>query len=55
MKQLFLLLSCLLILCSPFAATVAMAEYTQERVVSLPQDQGKWYVSIFGDTVDPQF
>ena len=55
MKQLFLVLSCLLILCSPFAATVATAEYTQERVVSLPQDQGKWYVSIFGDTADPQF
>ena len=55
MKQLFLVLSCLLILYSLFAVTVAMAEYTQERVVSLPQDQGKWYVSIFGDTADLQF
>ena len=33
----------------------ADAEYAQERVVELPQDQGMWYVSLFGDSTDPQY
>jgi len=27
----------------------------QERVITLPQDQGKWYVSIFGNKADPKY
>jgi hypothetical protein len=30
-------------------------KYAQERVITLPQDQGQWYVSIFGDSADSQF
>ncbi len=28
---------------------------TQERILTLPQDQTTWYVSLFGDTNDPKF
>lgn len=60
MRILLLVLVCLLALPTTLLAaeTVADADcgvmYTQERV-SLPQDQGKWYVSVFGDPTDSQF
>ncbi len=56
-----LTLTCLLALStSVFAADLkADAEFgvkhTQERVITLPQDQGKWYVSLFGDSTDPKY
>ncbi len=56
-----LTLTCLLALStSVFAADLkADAEFgvkhTLERVITLPQDQGKWYVSLFGDSTDPQY
>lgn len=30
-------------------------KHAQERVITLPQDQGKWYVSLFGDPTDLQY
>lgn len=29
--------------------------YTTSRVVDLPQDQSRWYVTVIGDTSNPQF
>jgi hypothetical protein len=51
MKRLFLALLCFCMLFS-FASA---AEYTQERVINLPQDQGMWYMSLYGDPANPQF
>lgn len=53
MKRLLLALMCFCMLLS--MASVIEAEYTQERVIELPQDQGMWYVSLFGDSADPQY
>jgi len=43
-------------------AIVAIADYvradelqTQERVLTLPQDQAKWYISVVGDAHDVQY
>lgn len=63
MRQFLLILLCLLALpCMSFAGDtmIADAEHgvkydAQERVITLPQDQGKWYVSIFGEKSDPQY
>jgi hypothetical protein len=29
--------------------------YTSERVIDLPQDQNRWYVTLIGDQANPQF
>lgn len=55
MKRLFLILMCFCMLTSVAFATDNGVEYTQERVIELPQDQGMWYVSLFGDSADPQY
>ena len=53
MRTLFFTLVCLLAF-SVNAADVK-AEYTQERIVELPQDGGRWYLTLFGDSADPQY
>jgi hypothetical protein len=48
MKQVLLTLTCLL----AFAVSTFAAE---ERVVKLPQDQGAWYLTVFGTAGDAKF
>ncbi len=48
MKQIFLTLMCLL-------AFAVSAFATEERVVKLPQDQGAWYLTVFGTAGDAKF
>ena len=63
MRRFLLTLLCLLALpCVTLAGgtMIADAEHgvmynTQDRVITLPQDQGKWYVSLFGDKADPKY
>jgi hypothetical protein len=58
MKRLLLALCAL---CAIFAATApcfADATYgvlAEERVINLPQDSGKWYISVVGDAKDAQY
>jgi len=55
------LLLCVLCLLAVFAAVVPCFADTvngvlaEERVVNLPQDQGKWYVSVVGNTTDSRY
>jgi hypothetical protein len=51
-----------MLLCLVFLATPALAAEpvygvngTQERVITLPQDQGQWYVSVFGNLTDTKY
>ena len=37
------------------AATPANGVITKERVITLPQDQGAWYLSVVGDPQDARF
>jgi len=64
MRQFLLILVCLLMAfpCVALAGDtmVADAQYgvkynSQGRVITLPQDQGKWYVSLFGNKADPKY
>jgi len=62
MRQLFLLFACLCLMCGTCVAQdmTADAEYgitynVEERIITLPQDQGKWHVAIFGDKEEPRF
>lgn len=50
----------LLIFCFLSFAQVAFANEVvelgaEQRVITLPQDQGRWYVSLFGDVNDAEF
>lgn len=61
MKRLLLSL-CLLaaLVAAMFTATPCVAQpangvIAQERIVSLPQDSGKWYVSVVGDPQDARY
>ncbi len=47
MKQILLTLMCLL--------AFAVSAFATEERVSLPQDQGAWYLTIFGDTNDVKY
>jgi len=50
------LLAALLVALSPcVAATTANGVIAQERVITLPHDQGAWYVSVVGDPQEPRF
>jgi hypothetical protein len=55
------LLLCVLCALALFAAVVpcfadtANGVLAEERVVNLPQDQGKWYVSVVGSTTDARY
>ena len=48
MKQVLLTLMCLL-------AFAVSAFATEERVLTLPQDQGAWYLTVFGEAEDAKF
>ncbi len=48
MKRILLTLTCLL-------AFVVSAFATEERIVNLPQDQGAWYLTVFGESEDAKF
>ena len=55
-----LLLSALCLLAVFAAATPCLGDtvngvLAEERVVNLPQDQGKWYVSVIGNATDPRY
>jgi hypothetical protein len=58
MKRLLLALCAL---CAIFAASIPCfadainGVLTEERVINLPQDGGKWYVSVVGDARDTQY
>ncbi len=58
MKKLLLSVLCLL---AVFAAVVPCLADTvngvlaEERIVNLPNDQGKWYVSVVGNATDPRY
>jgi len=47
MKRVLLTLACLL--------TFAVSAFATEERVSLPQDQGTWYLTVFGETEDAKF
>ena len=55
------LLLCVLCLLAVFAAVVPCFADTvngvlaEERIVNLPQDQGKWYVSVVGNATDTRY
>jgi len=55
------LLLCVLCLLAVFAVVVPCVADTvngvlaEERVVNLPQDAGKWYVSVVGNVTDPRY
>jgi len=54
------LLLALCVLCMVFAATTCFADkvngvLAEERVINLPDDQGKWYISVVGDTKSAQY
>ena len=54
------LLLALCVLCAIFAATTCFADtvngvLAEERVVNLPNDQGKWYISVVGDARNAQY
>ncbi len=43
--------SCVVLFAALFAASACYADYgvlVEERIVNLPQDQGKWYISVVG-------
>jgi len=48
MKRILLTLTCLL-------AFAVSAFATEERMVNLPQDQGAWYLTVFGEAEDAKF
>ena len=57
MKRLLLALCAL---CAIFAAMTCFADTVNgvlaaERVINLPNDQGKWYISVIGDTENAQY
>lgn len=57
MKKLIVL--CFLCFVMSFAGVAQATNYgvitAQERILTLPQDQDTWYVSVFGETNDPKF
>jgi hypothetical protein len=61
MNRVLLFLCLLLVAVAPcFAVGATTAATTngvlaQERVVNLPNDQGKWYISVVGEATDPAY
>jgi hypothetical protein len=57
----FLLCLCLLaallaaVVATPCVADTTNGVVAEERIVSLPQDSGKWYVSVVGDPQDARY
>ncbi len=54
MKQLLFAL-CLILMASTCFADKVNGVLSEDRVVNLPQDQGKWYISVVGDVRDAQY
>jgi len=58
MKKLLLSALCMLALCAaaiPCFADAVNGVLAEERVVRLPQDSGKWYVSVVGNVCDARY
>jgi hypothetical protein len=58
MNKLLLCVLCVLALftaVAPCLADTVNGVLAEERVVSLPNDQGKWYISVVGDTNDARY
>ena len=58
MNKLLLSVLCLLVVfaaAAPCLADTVNGVLAEERIVSLPQDQGKWYVSVVGNATDPRY
>ena len=58
MKRLLLALcalACIFAATAPCFADATYGVLAEERVINLPSDQGKWYVSVVGDAVNPQY
>jgi len=58
MKELLLSVLCLLAVCAavvPCLGDTVNGVLAEERVVNLPQDQNKWYVSVVGNATDPRY
>jgi len=58
MNRLLVSLLCLLVFCAFVPLCIADAVngvLAEERVVNLPQDSGKWYISVVGDVNDPRY
>ena len=49
------LIAALLAMWAPCSAQPANGVIAQERIVQLPQDQGKWFVSVVGNPQDARF
>ncbi len=54
MKRLLLAL-CVVLMTSTCFADKVNGVLSEDRVVNLPNDQGKWYVSVIGDAQDAQY
>jgi hypothetical protein len=54
MKRLLLAL-CVVLMASTCFADEVNGVLSEDRVVNLPSDQGKWYISVVGDTRDAQY
>ncbi len=55
MKRLLLALCALCLFAAPCFADATYGVLSEERVINLPSDQGKWYISVVGDAKDAQY
>jgi len=55
MKRLLLALCALCLFAAPCFADATYGVLAEERVINLPNDQGKWYVSVVGNAQDAQY
>lgn len=63
MKRILSLLLAMLVIAIPLTVSAQTQKtdaaygvrYTQEQIVTLPQDQGRWYLSIFGNEGEVRF
>jgi hypothetical protein len=58
MKRLLLALcaiACIFAATAPCFADATYGVLAEERVINLPSDQGKWYISVVGDAANPQY
>jgi hypothetical protein len=58
MNKLLLSVLCLLavfVVVAPCLGDTVNGVLAEERVVNLPQDQGKWYISVVGNATDPRY
>ena len=58
MKKLLLSLLCIAVLCctaTAFAVDMPRGVVAEERIINLPNDQAKWYISVVGDKNDANY